>query len=191
MRETRRIAEETDKTKLHLSPKQSHYTKVLHILRSMLLKATEHERAAHSLASAKASITMLIGRVDQDATSFESTRSTSNTTPDASNLSVSDLSDRANRLESGIVTRTHELLSQVLVSGGPFQVSSGGNQVRSGEESLLNGEGSDKSTAGAEAAIRSLRARVLAHILRTLHVLNKGGVAQTILSESVVYPLAR
>lgn len=200
MREARRVSRESafkkaeDKTKHQLTFQQTQYTKVLHVLRAQLLKASEQERAAHALASAKDSITLLSERLEQHATvvpaagSSKLNRSDSITGSgkESSSASVAELRDRAGRQEAAVMARTHELLSQVLVSNASLQPASGSQAGEDwGDKDLI------EKTRQADAAIAALRSRILAHLLRTLRVLHRGDVAQTILSENIVYPLAR
>lgn len=182
MREARRIVHETtfkkgeDKTKHQLSYQQTQYTKMLHLLRTQLLKASELERAGYALASAKGSINLLSQRLEQHVSSSVTSagRVRSNS---VGNKSVTELSDRASRLEASVISRVHELLSQALVSGPSVQAAS----IEAG----------DHDGGGAGSSLRMLRARVIGHILRTLNVLGRCHVAQSILSENIVYPLAR
>lgn len=181
MREAKRIAHETafkkgtERAKHQLSYQQTQYTKILHVLRSQLLKASEQERAAYALASAKKSITLLAERLEQHAISTSTSKPTRNNAVSiSSSASVGELTDRASRLEASVVSRSHEILSQVLVSAPSLQP-----------------EIQDAQNEAAEMSCRQLRSRVFGHVLRTLHVLGHGEVALSILAENIVYPLAR
>lgn len=217
IREARRITHETafrkgeDKTQHQLSYQQMQYTKVLHTLRAQLLRGSEQERAAHALASAKESITLLAARLEQHtsattggtaagAASSKQIRSNSisgvstNSDSSSASSSVADLSERASRLEAVVMTRTHELLSQVLVSSAsPIQPAHthATDSSDMNSEQLQQQQKEEEAAREAESSIRALRSRVLGHVLRTLYVLNRGDVAQAILAENVVYPLAR
>lgn len=189
MREARRISSETtkkgsDQSKQQLTYHQTQCTKALHVMRAQLLKSSEQERAAHALASAKGSIKLLAERLEQHSSSAgpssRSARSNSIGNGESTSASVAELSDRASRLEAGIVSRTHEILMQVLVSSPSVQ-----------NLSCESSDGDGADSKGPEAAVRGLRTRILGHVLRTLKVLGRGDIAQTILCENISYPLAR
>ena len=147
----------------------------LQSMRSLLFKASELERYAHSLAEANRSIAQL---------GSSSPSSSSETGLHSDELSGAQLLGRAKRLESLLVTRAHETVTQLLsITAISSDASSGGS-----DKQLLvgvGGDGTDNEAAGL------LRIRIVGHVVRIFNELGRSDVLQSVLADTVVSPLAR
>jgi hypothetical protein len=142
----------------------------------MVKRTSELERCAHSLAAAKRSIAILEQHSSGSATAGAgiSSNSAAEVQAGAASLSVSNLQDRAHRLETTLVARAHEKLSQLIATATAPQSSKHYAQ-----------------DASIGPAVVFLRCQAISHILRLFYVLSRGDVAETMLADVVVSPLVR
>lgn len=148
---------------------QDQGNQTLRCMRSLLFKASELERYAHSVAAANRSIAQLGS-------------SSSESILQSDDFSAAQLLGRAQRLGNSLVARAHETMTQLF-----SVVTNSSNLSGSGPDKgmLAGGDRPDQDSASI------LRVRIVGHLVRIFNELGRYDVLQSALADTVVSPLAR